>query len=57
MDVPRREVIDTAMGDLEHGPVVYGFNYDKANLTCIPKDVPYCATAPAGKYEQFLSVS
>ena len=55
MDLPRREIIDTAMGQLGFGAVVYGFNYDPANFTCNAWE-PDCGTKEAGKFEEFISV-
>ena len=55
MDLPRREITDTAMGQLGIGPVVYGFNYDPANLLCDSAN-PDCGTKAAAKFEEFISV-
>ena len=55
MDLPRREIIDTAMGQLGIGPVVYGFNYDPANLVRESGNQDY-GTKEAAKFEEFISV-
>jgi len=57
MNVPEREIIDTAMGNLGIGAKVYEFNYNISDLTCNFAFGEVCGHQPAAKFEEFLSGS
>ena len=56
MNVPEREIIDTAMGNLGIGARVFEFNYNISDLTCNFAFGEVCGYQPAAKFEEFLSV-
>lgn len=56
MNVPEREIIDTAMGNLGIGAKVYEFNYNISDLTCNFALGEVCGYQPAAKFEEYLSV-
>ena len=61
MNLPLREIVDMAVGRLGLGAEVYAFMYNASDLECATNSDPLlnssCGTEPAGKFEEFLSVS